>query len=140
MLKKVINYEDYNGNKVSEAFYFNLSKPELIEMEVEYPEGLATLIKNVIDAEDHKTLVKLMKDLILKSYGQKSADGKRFIKSDEIREEFSQTAAYAVLFMELAQNDNAAVVFIRGVLPNDMHVDIDQKGAEVTPIAVVPPT
>lgn len=140
MLKREITYDDYNGNTVTESFYFNLSKPELIEMEVEYKDGLAALIQSVINAKDNKTLISLMKDLILRCYGQKSADGKRFIKSAELRVEFSQSAAYEVLFMDLATNDKAASIFITGVLPKDMTTDVEKMMAVVPPITSVPTT
>lgn len=140
MLKRDITYEDYNGNTVTEAFYFNLSKPELVEMEVEYPQGLSALIQSVMDAKDNKTLISLMKDLILRCYGQKSVDGKRFVKSAELRVEFSQTAAYEVLFMDLATNDSSAATFIKGILPRDMVADVDKMTAVVSPITSVPTT
>src|SRR5688572_27492135 len=111
MLKRTIKYENYDGEEVSEEFYFNLSKAELIEMEVEYQEGFTTMIQKVIEAQDRRELVKQFKDLVLRSYGVKSEDGKRFVKSDKLREEFSQTAAYSTLFMELATNDELATVF-----------------------------
>ena len=120
MLKREIKYEDFNGNEVTEAFYFNISKPELIELEVEYNQGFATFIQGVIDAQDNRTLVREFKRIVLLAYGVKSDDGKRFIKTDKIREEFEQTAAYQELFMELATKDEAAVTFLRGVLPRDM--------------------
>ncbi len=121
MLKRGITYEDFNGETVTDIFYFNISKPELIEMEVEYAEGFGSWIKKIIDAKDHKTLLYQFKKLVLLAYGEKSEDGKRFIKNDQLREEFSQTAAYQSLFIELATNDNAASTFLIGALPKDMN-------------------
>lgn len=123
MLKREIKYEDYHGDETSDIFYFNLSKPELIELEVEHEGGFAVVVQNIIDTKDHKELIKKFKQIVLAAYGKKSDDGKRFIKSDELREEFSQTAAYATLFMELATDDKAAAEFILGVLPKDMTKD-----------------
>lgn len=123
MLKKEIKYEDYDGNQVSDVFYFNLSKPELVEMDVEQDEGFEKFLQRIIETKDSKELISMFKKIILLSYGQKSADGKRFIKNDEMREEFSQTAAYEALFMELATNDNAATTFLKGVLPKDLTVE-----------------
>ncbi len=137
MLKREINFEDFNGNPSTEVFYFNISKPELIELEVEYDEGFGAMIQGVIDAKDHKTLIKRFKDIVLMAYGQKSVDGKRFIKSEQLREEFAQTAAYSALFMELATDDNAAVIFLKSVLPRDMVGEFDKA---VTSTPSPPPT
>lgn len=123
MLKREVEYEDFNGNKVSETFYFNLSKPELIEMEVQFEGGFGNLIQRIVEEKDSKELVKHFKAIILMSYGQKTPDGKRFVKSDELRKEFEQSAAYEVLFMDLATNDDSAAKFMRGILPTDIAQD-----------------
>ncbi len=136
MLKREIIYEDFNGNQVTDVFYFNISKPELIEMEVEHKDGLGEVLKRIVVEKDNKNLIRMFKDIVLKAYGEKSEDGKRFIKSDQLREEFSQTAAYSVLFMELATHENAAVVFLKGVLPRDMGVEFDKAIAESVPVPV----
>lgn len=125
MLKRSIKYDDYNGEPSEDTYYFNISKPELIEMEVEAEGGLSKMIEECIKAKDHKTLIKLFKEIVLKAYGIKSEDGKRFIKSSELCLEFSQTAAYNALFIELATNDEAAATFLKGVLPKDM---VDEIG------------
>lgn len=123
MLKREITYEDFNGNQVTEIFYFNMSKPELIQMEVEYKEGFTSMIQKIIDEKDNKLMIEHFKEILLMSYGQKSEDGRRFIKSRELRDEFEQTAAYEMLFMELATDNNAAAIFIKGVLPKDLGID-----------------
>lgn len=136
MLKRNITYEDFNGNKATDVFYFNISKQELIKMEVEYPQGFGAMIEAIIEAKDHKTLIKKFEELILLAYGEKSEDGKRFIKTDKLREEFSQTAAYNALFLELATDDKAAVTFLKGVLPKDLTSDSEFKTlSEVTSIS-----
>lgn len=111
MLRREIAYEDFNGDKTSDTCYFNISKSELIEMEVEYKEGFGRMLERIIEEKDDKELIKRFKEIILMSYGQKSPDGKRFIKSDTLRDEFSQSAAYEVLFMELCTDVDAAVTF-----------------------------
>lgn len=117
MLKKTITYTDYDGVERKEDFYFNLNKAELIEMELGTSGGLANRIKKIVDSQDATAIIKIFKDLVLKAYGVKSDDGKRFIKSKELSEEFSQTEAYANLFMELASNADEATRFINGILP-----------------------
>lgn len=117
MLKKTIKYTDYDGVERSEDFYFNLSKAELTEMNLSVKGGLENLIKQIVAAQDTPEIIKIFKEIILKSYGQKSLDGKRFIKSPELTEEFTQTEAYSELFMELATNADAATAFINGIVP-----------------------
>ena len=117
MLKKTITYTDYNGVERKEDFYFNLNKAELIEMELGTSGGLAKRIQKIVDSQDATAIIKIFKDLVLKAYGVKSDDGKRFIKSKELSEEFAQTEAYANLFMELASNADEATRFINGILP-----------------------
>ena len=117
MLKKTITYTDFNGMERSEDFYFNLTKAEIMEMEMSTVGGLSEMIQRIIAAQDTPSIIKIFKDLVLKSYGEKSADGKRFIKTPEITEAFSQTEAYSVLFMELATNADAAAAFVNGIIP-----------------------
>lgn len=120
MIKKTINYVDYNGVERKEDFYFNLSKAEVMEMEMSTTGGLAEMIKRIVAAQDQPAIIKVFKDLILKAYGEKSADGKRFIKSPELSDSFSQTEAYSILFMELATDADAAAKFVNGIVPADM--------------------
>ena len=117
MLKKTITYTDFNGMERSEDFYFNLTKAEVMEMEMSTVGGLSEMIQRIIAAQDTPSIIKVFKDLVLKSYGEKSADGKRFIKTPEITEAFSQTEAYSVLFMELATNADSAAAFVNGIIP-----------------------
>lgn len=118
MLKKKITYTDYNGTERTEDFYFNLTKAEIMEMELGTSGGLAEMIQRIVDAQDAPSIIKVFKDLILKAYGEKSPDGKRFIKSKEISDAFSQTEAYSQLFMELATDTDAAAEFVNGIVPN----------------------
>lgn len=138
MLKRNITYEDFDGNSVTETFYFNISKPELVELEVEKKGGFSDWIQAIIKAEDNKTVVEQFKRIVLLAYGVKSEDGKRFIKNDQLREEFSQTNAYNELFMELATQEDAAVRFLTGVLPKDMAEEI-QKSSDPKALATTPP-
>lgn len=125
MLKKTIKYTDYNGVERTEDFYFNLSKAELSEMELETPGGFSALLAKITATQDTPSLVKIFKGLILRAYGEKSDDGKRFIKSEELSQAFSQTEAYSELFIELASDADAAAAFINGIVP----ADIAQKAA-----------
>lgn len=117
MLAKKIPYTDFNGNPREETFYFNLSKAEILEMELGVAGGMTKLIESMVAAEDGPGLAKFYKDIILKSYGEKSLDGKRFIKSQEIRDAFEQTDAYSELYMELVTDRDKASEFVRGIMP-----------------------
>lgn len=117
MLKKTFTYTDYNGVERTEDHYFNLSKAELMEMELSTTGGLAEMINKIVAAQDAPAIVKIFKELVLKAYGQKSADGRRFIKSQELSDEFAQTEAYSQLFMELATDADAASKFVNGIVP-----------------------
>ena len=119
MLKKRIDYVDYDGNERSEDFYFNLTKAEIAEMELSTEGGLQKWIEKVVDAKDTPRIIELFKKLILRSYGEKSPDGKRFIKSKELSEAFTQTEAYSELFMELATDEKAAADFVNGIIPSE---------------------
>ena len=117
MLKETITYTDYNGVERTEDFYFNLSKAEVTEMEMGVTGGYQEMIMRATQTQDAPTLISIFKDIILRSYGQKSADGKRFVKSKTLSEEFSQTEAYSILFMRLATDADAAARFVNGIMP-----------------------
>lgn len=127
MFKKTITYEDYNGNKRTEDFYFNLTKAELMEMELGTNGGMKSMLERIMNTQDTKKIVEVFKDIILRSYGQKSDDGRRFIKSQELRDEFAQTDAYSELFMELATDDKAATLFINSIIPASIAAEVANK-------------
>lgn len=120
MHKETVTYTDYKGNERTEDFYFNLSKAELMEMELSTTGGLAEMITNIVAAQDGPAIIKIFKDLVLKSYGEKSADGRRFIKNDEMATAFSQTEAYSEIFMRLATDADAASKFVNEIVPADV--------------------
>lgn len=117
MLKKTITYTDYNGVERTENFYFNLTEAELMEWQLTTNGGLADYLQKIIDAKDQPQLVTLFKKILLKAYGIKSDDGRRFVKSEQISEEFSQNPAYSIMYMELASDDDAAAAFVNGIIP-----------------------
>lgn len=117
MLKKKIKYTDYDGNEREEEFLFNLTKAEIIEMELGMAGGMQNFIQKIIDTRDIPELASLWKKIILKAYGEKSADGKRFIKSEELSIAFTQTEAYSELYTELCTNTEAASAFMNAIIP-----------------------
>lgn len=128
MFKKTIEYTDYNGVDRTESFYFNLSPADLIDMEVESG-GYKQMIQNIIDSRDIQSLMKAFKELIRRSYGVKSQDGKHFVKNDEVFEEFVSTPAYSNLIMEFLEDTDKAVEFVNGIMP---------KPANTSGMSVIP--
>lgn len=129
MLQKNIKYVDYNGVEREETFLFNLTKAELMEMELGTSGGLTEMIQKIIQTKDQPSIIKIFKELILKAYGEKSADGKRFIKTDEhgnpLSRAFSETEAYSNLFMELSTDDKAAAAFVNGIIPEGLSKELE---------------
>lgn len=120
MYKQTIEYVDYNGNPRNEDHYFNLTEAEIMELQMGTTGGLAEMIQRIVAAQDAPAIIKVFKDLILRAYGEKSPDGRRFIKNPELTEAFSQTEAYSQLFMKLATDDKAAAEFVNGIIPANM--------------------
>lgn len=117
MLKKTIKYTDYDGNERTEDFYFNLSRAEVTKMEMGVDGGYTEMINRMVSKLDGPSIMNTFERFILDSYGEKSPDGKRFVKNEEIRENFKSTEAYSILFMELCTDSEKAVEFIKAVLP-----------------------
>lgn len=115
MIKKTVKYIDFNGNENEEVFYFNLTKIELTKLELGKQGGLSNYIKEAVESGDNAGILEVFNKVILDSYGIKSEDGKRFMKSAALKEEFEQSAAYSELFMEIATDANAAEAFIKGL-------------------------
>lgn len=131
MLKKNIKYVDYDGNERTEDFYFNLNKAEVIELQLGTVGGLTKTLEKIVQEKDTSRIIEYFKTIILKAYGEKSADGRRFIKSQELRDAFEQTEAYSELFVELARDAKMAAEFINGVLPKEA---ADAIGVETTDV------
>ena len=118
MIKKTITYTDYNNEERTEDFYFNLTKAELLELETSATGGMTQLLNRIVAEKDQTQIVKIFKEVLLMAYGEKSPDGRRFVKSKELSEAFSHTEAYSDLFTELATDSDAATAFINGILPS----------------------
>ena len=130
MFKKTITYTDFDDNERTEDFYFNLSKSELMEMNFSEEGGFEKLINKISQTQDIKKVIEILKSIILRSYGEKSLDGKRFIKvvdGHNLSEDFSQSPAFDQLFMELAGDEDAASEFISGVIPKNLASEIEAK-------------
>lgn len=126
MLKKTITFTDFDGNERTEDFYFNLKKSEILELHMETVGGLKQMLETILAKQDAPKIMMVFKELILKSYGEKSADGKRFIKSEQLSKEFEETNAYDVLFMDLMDANNAAA-FVNGIIPAELAAEIEKQ-------------
>ena len=120
MIKKTVAYTDYNGVERKEDFYFNLTKAEVMKLQLGTVGGLSAMLRKIIDTNDVPTLMNIFEDLVLKAYGVKSDDGRRFIKNDEVRAAFAETEAYSQIYMELAFDAKAAAEFVNGIIPADV--------------------
>lgn len=120
MLKKAITYTDFNGEELTEDFYFNLTKAELIELEMGFDGGLSEGLKKIVASKDGNAIMQEFKRIILTSYGQRTDDGKRFVKNQTLRDEFESTEAYSVLFVEIVTDPDKAADFVRGIMPQDL--------------------
>jgi hypothetical protein len=117
LLKKTIKYTDFNGEEMEEDFFFHLSKAELVELELSEKDGLSEALKKIVAAEDGKEIIRVFKTVLLGAYGKKSEDGRRFIKNQQLRDEFESSEAYSELFMEMLTNTDSAIDFINGIVP-----------------------
>lgn len=117
MFKKTIKYVDYKGNEREEDFYFNITKSELVEMELAQKGGMSEYLEKITKAQTKDELILWFKKIILKAYGEKSEDGRRFMKSDEIAKAFSETEAFNQLYMELITDEGKAADFVNAVVP-----------------------
>ena len=129
MYRKTVTYEDYKGNIRTEDFYFNLNKAELVELELSTKGGLTVTMDRIIAAQDNPTLFKIFKDLVSKSYGVLSDDGRKFIKNQEVLDDFMQTEAYSIIFSELATNAEAAAEFFNNVIPQNLAKELAEEEA-----------
>ena len=135
MVVEKIKYTDFNGVEREEEFMFNLTEAEITEMELTTEGGLSDSIKKIVSAQNTPQIIETFKMLLLKSYGVKSADGRRFVKSEELSKEFTQTNAYSQLFMKLATDDKSAVAFINGIIPESMRERVAEDGSNVSDLA-----
>ena len=124
MYKKTVTYEDYKGNTRTEDFFFNLSKAELIELELSEKGGLTTMIDRIMSAQDNTELFRIFKEVVAKSYGVMSDDGRKFVKNQEVLDDFVSTEAYSVIFTELATNDEAE--FFNNVIPQNLAKELEE--------------
>lgn len=127
MLKKTITYTDYDGNERVEDFYFNLSKAEYVMFENSVIGGMSKEIEQAMAMQNGPRILEIFKDLVDRSYGIKSADGRRFIKNPEILQEFRETEAYVNLFMELVTSAEAGKAFLLGVSPAEITAKINEQ-------------
>ena len=132
MLRKTMTYTDFDGNKRTETFMFNLTKAELTDMQLSSSGGLETQIKRLFEEQNTAEIVKIFKAIILKAYGEKSLDGKYFEKSEDISKRFASTNAFSDLYMELLGDGEAAANFVKGIIPPEMVEEVEKNQANIT--------
>ena len=134
MIKKTMTYKDYDGNQRTEDFWFNLTKAEAAKLEFGTTGGISKMIERIVQEQDAKRILDVFEDLICRSYGKKSPDGKRFVKNQKQTDEFLQTEAYSDLFIEFMNNPDEFSQFFAGVL----NFDTNAVAAEAAEPALAP--
>ena len=127
MLKQEITYEDFNGDTRTETFYFNYTRPELLEGELSEKGGMRKMMQEIVKAEAQKEIVDVFKTFLLNAYGEKSDDGRKHKKTQELKDDFASTAAYAAFYMQLAEDASLAARFINGVVPKGMAQELTKE-------------
>lgn len=128
MIKETITYVDYDGNKRTEDHYFNLSKAELTELQMSKKGGFHSYLTRIMSSNDTPEIMSVFKEIITMSYGRKSDDGRRFIKNDELLEDFLQSEAYTEFLMKIIGEEGEAAKFINGLMPSDLMSEIEKMG------------
>lgn len=119
MLVKRIKYTDFDGNERTEDFYFNLTEEEAFRLSITKNGGYERWINTLIESQDAETLLDEFSKIILNAYGKKSLDGRRFIKTPELAEEFKQTQAYSDMIIGFLRDPQSASDFLKGIVPNE---------------------
>lgn len=128
MIKKTTTYTDCNGMTRVEDCYFNLTEAELTEMMLDMGTDVNTILDKIIKEKDPKQIYAYFKQLVLMSYGEKSADGRRFVKSEEIRNGFAPTEMCSNIILELIRDAKAATEFVKGILPANIAKKVNEQG------------
>lgn len=136
MYKETIAFTDYNGIDRQEDFYFNLNESEVMKMELSVPGGLTAMMQRIVQKIDGQQIIDTFEELIRRSYGEKSPDGREFVKSPELTKKFMETEAYNKFFMKICTDSQAATKFFNGIIPQK--VDADSSEAPVNPPTLVP--
>lgn len=126
MLKKTITYENFNGETVTEDHFFHLSKADLIELELSADGGMEARLTKIVASGNNREIFGEFKKLLLLAYGTRSEDGKRFVKTQELRDKFVSSEAFSALLMELLQDGDAASEFVNGMIPHGLSAEISK--------------
>lgn len=132
MITETIKYTDYNGTERTETYYFNLSKPELLKIEMSEEGSFGDKLKEAVRTNNVRSIIDSIELLILKSIGVKSEDGRRLVKSEELSKAFQESPAYEELYMKLMTNADAAAAFINGIMPSDIAAQLPKTEEELT--------
>ena len=142
MFSRTFTYTGYDGKPHTDTWWFNLSEAELYEMELSKIGGVNGMMNRLLREEKPGEIVKMFKEIILGAVGERSADGRKFLKNEEIRQDFYQSKAYSDLFVELVSSGEALSTFLRGAIPEDVRLKLeaaDKEAAEAAPEQIVMP-
>jgi hypothetical protein len=127
MYRRTMTYTDYFGTERTEDVYFNLNQAELTKLQLSTQNGYVDMLQRLIDAKDGPAIMETFDKIIRMAYGEKSSDGRRFIKSEELSEAFTQTPMYEALYMELCTDAKAAAEFVKAILPEQLIKQAEQQ-------------
>lgn len=130
MLRKNITYTNVDGHQVNDLFYFNLTKAELLKLNMKEGEGFQDYLKNIVASQDANALIETFDKIVGLAYGERTQDGK-FVKSVQAYEAFKASEAYSVFFMELVTSAEKSAEFIRGIMPADLANEVAQAEKEI---------
>lgn len=120
MYRTDVTYENFDGEQVTETCYFNLTKAEMLQLQLQYPEGYQVYLQRLVDDNNRKAMIDEFKHILSMSYGERSADGRKFVKSEEISNAFMASEAYSELFIKLISEEGYAEKFMSAVMPKDI--------------------
>ncbi len=127
MVKRKVTYRDFDGEERTDVFYFNLTEAELTEIELEYDGDMSNKLQIMRENRDGRGMFSLITNLILRAYGEKTSDGKRFVKNAEMREAFAASEAYSELLKGLLEDENKLTAFIAAIMPEDIRTKIEEN-------------
>lgn len=119
MITREITYTDYNGDEQTEKYYFDLTIPEMLELSFSSAGDIQSTLERLSNSRKVGEIFNIIQTLIFKSVGVKSDDGKRFVKNEEVLNDFKQSRGYEAFLMKMMQDTKYASKFIEQLIPQD---------------------
>ena len=134
MQKLTVQYQNWDGDLETEDLYFHLNIKELQEME-KWDVPLTKRIAKLTKTEDGTEAFELMRDIVEAAYGERSSDGKRFVKNPEVLKNFTQGLAYDEVILQFIDGTTDLAKFVEGLLPKKVF-ELAKKNAKDSSVEV----